>query len=179
MTQSRSERLTRRQFVKTTAVAAAAPTGFPYVVRGAADDKPIRFGVIGAGGRGRGACRNAMEAAPNVKLVAAADLYEDKLVELREKMKDLVEVDPKNCFKGYDAYKKVLEMDLDYVILATPPCYRPEHFTACVEAGKHVFMEKPVSVDPVGIRQMLAAGKKAEQKKLCVVAGTQRRHQAS
>ncbi|HSW45163.1 MAG TPA: Gfo/Idh/MocA family oxidoreductase [Phycisphaerae bacterium] len=181
MTQGKPDRrsLSRRQFVKTSAVAASAVMAAPYVVRGAAADKPIRFGVIGAGGRGRGACRDAMAAAPDVKLVAAADLSDERLADLRDKMKDLVEVDPKNCFKGPDAYKKVLDMDLDYVILATPPSYRPLHFPAAIEAGKHVFMEKPVAVDPVGIRRMLAAGEMATRKKLCVVAGTQRRHEAS
>jgi predicted dehydrogenase len=151
---------------------------FPHVLRGATDEKPIRFGVVGCGGRGRNACRNAMAAAKNVKLVAAADLYEDRLATMREKMKDLIEVDPKYCFQGPEAYRKVIEMDLDYVILAVPPYYRPLHFAAAVEAGRHVFMEKPVAVDPVGIRKMLAAGEKATQKKLCVVAGTQRRHEA-
>ncbi len=189
MTQGNSSRLSRRQFVKTATAAGGAfvaagcaqgpaMSGAPAVARGAAPDKPIRIGVIGAGGRGRGACRDAMAAAPNVKVVAAADLRDDRLVEFPEKMKDLVEIDPKYCFKGPEAYKKVLEMDLDYVILATPPFYRPLHFPAAIEAGKHVFMEKPVAVDPVGIRKMLAAGEMADRKNLSVVAGTQRRHQA-
>jgi len=173
------ERLSRRQFVKTAAAAASATVAFPHVLSGATDDKPIRFGVVGCGGRGREACRNAMEAAPNVKLVAAADLYEDRLEGLRDKVQDKVELDAKYCFTGFDAYKKVLEMDLDYVILATPPCFRPLHLPACIEAGKHVFMEKPAAVDPVGIRKLLAAGEMADRKKLSVVAGTQRRHDAS
>jgi myo-inositol 2-dehydrogenase/D-chiro-inositol 1-dehydrogenase len=179
MKRSGIEELSRRQFVKTAAVAAATATvAFPYVVRGATDDKPIRFGVVGCGGRGQGACRDAMAAAPNVKLTAAADLYEDRLSGLRGKVKDLVELDSKYCFKGHDAYKKVLEMDLDYIILATPPHFRPLHLPACIEAGKHVFMEKPAAVDPVGIRKILAAGEAADKKKLCIAAGTQRRHEA-
>ena len=189
MQRNRSNPLSRRDFVRAAAAAGGAlvagcsqSTGAaagPAVARGAVPDKPIRFGVIGCGGRGRGACREAMQSGPNVKLVAAADLYDDKLADIQKMMKDLVQLDPKYCFKGPDAYKKLLEMDLDYVILATPPNYRPVHFPAAIAAGKHVFMEKPVAVDPVGIRKMLAAGEQADAKKLCVVAGTQRRHEAS
>ncbi len=85
-------------------------------------------------------------------------------------------MDDANCFIGFDAYKRLLEVDLDMVILATPPYFRPEHFQACVEARKHVFMEKPVAVDPVGARAVMAASKQAEAAGLCVVTGTQRRH---
>jgi len=142
------------------------------------DDKLIRIGVIGAGNRGCGACRDAMAASSNVQILAAADLWNDRLTRFRAKMKDLIEVDRKYCFAGFDAYKKVLEMDLDYVILATPPHYRPLHFRAAIESKKHVFMEKPAAVDPVGIRELLVTGHMADQKRLSVVAGTQRRHQA-
>jgi len=189
MKRDNSRGLSRRQFVKTAAAAGGAImagcsqgtgiAGAPAVARGASPDRPIRIGVIGSGGRGSGACVNAMEADKNVKLVAAADLSEDRLADLREKVKKFVELDPKYCFKGQDAYKKVLEMDLDYVILGTPPYYRPLHFQAAIAAGKSVFMEKPVAVDPVGIRTMLASGTIADRKKLSVVAGTQRRHQAT
>lgn len=178
MNGERKGKLSRRQFVKTAAVAASTSVVFPRVLRGATDDKPIRFGVIGCGGRGRQACHDAMTAAKNVKLVAAADLFEERFDMLRDKVKGMAELDSKHCFVGPDAYKKVFEMDLDYVILAVPTYYRPLHFPAAIEAGKHVFMEKPVAVDPVGIRKMLAADEMATQKKLCVVAGTQRRHQA-
>ncbi len=175
----KTDRFSRRQFVKTAAAAASMTVAFPHVLRGAADDKPIRFGVVGCGGRGRGACHDAMSAAPNVKLVAAADLYEDRLEGLRDAAQDMADLDSKYCFLGPDAYKKLLDVDLDYVILATPPCFRPLHLPACIEAGKHVFMEKPAAVDPVGIRKILAAGEEADKKKLCIVAGTQRRHDAS
>jgi len=193
MEQDKNSRISRRQFVKKASMAAAVSGALPYlgcaaggskpsmvgapaVRRGVGPDKPIRFGLIGGGGRGTGASRNAMNADPKAKLVAVADIVPDKLQRVYDKMKDLVEVDQKYRFLGFDAYKKVLEQDLDYVILATPPYYRPEHFEACIEAGVHVFMEKPVAVDPVGCRRIIAAGEKAKAKGLSVVAGTQRRH---
>ena len=88
-----------------------------------------------------------------------------------------MEVADENCFVGFDAYEKVLDSGVDIVILATPPKFRPEQFEAAVKARKHVFMEKPVAVDPVGIRQVIAAAKMAESLGLKVVTGTQRRHQ--
>jgi myo-inositol 2-dehydrogenase / D-chiro-inositol 1-dehydrogenase len=177
MEQNHPSRLSRREFVKSAAVAAAATTAFPYVLRGAESDKPLRIGLIGCGGRGTGAAQDAMNADPKVKVVALADLYKDRLNGCRNAIKGQSEVEEKNCFLGLDAYKKLLELDLDYVILATPPYFRPEHLTAVLEAGKNVFTEKPVGVDPVGLRKVLEAGKIADQKKLCVVAGTQRRHE--
>ena len=94
-------------------------------------------------------------------------------------MRSSVELDDAKCFVGFDAYKRVIDSDVDIVILATPPYFRPEHFQACVEARKHVFMEKPVAVDPVGARAVMAASKQAEAAGLYVVTGTQRRHQWS
>jgi len=173
MSQDWKNRISRREFV---ASATAATVAFPYVVRGAVSDKPIRIGLVGCGGRGTGAVTNALSADPRVTLVAMADLYPDRIQGSLERLKGKVDVDEKYRFLGYDAYKKVLEQDLDYVILATPPYYRPVHFEACIEAGKHVFMEKPVAVDPVGARKIMAAGEKAKAKGLSVVAGTQRRH---
>lgn len=170
-------RMSRRQFVTSAATAAAATAAFPAFVRGAAADKPLRIGLIGSGGRGTGAVSDAITADPSVKLVAMADLYPDRIEGSLERLKDKVEVAPQNRFLGLDGYKKVLEQKLDYVILATPPYYRPEHLAACVEAGVHVFMEKPVAVDPVGARAIMEAGRKAGAKGLSVVAGTQRRHQ--
>jgi len=187
--------ISRRQFVKKAGLVAAAGSALPMfgcaadggkksmvaapaVRRGVGPDKPIRIGLIGCGGRGMGATSNAMEADPKAKLVTVADIFPDKLKRVDLK-KYNVEVDEKHRFLGFDAYKKVLEQDLDYVILATPPYYRPGHLEACVEAGKNVFMEKPVAVDPVGCRRIMAAGEKAKAKGLSVVAGTQRRHAAA
>ena len=96
-----------------------------------------------------------------LELVALADVFEDKVWDCRNKLiKQRVEVPETNCFWGFDAYKSLLEVDLDIVILATPPHFRPEHFDACVQAKKHVFMEKPVCVDPVGARQIMQLQKK-------------------
>jgi myo-inositol 2-dehydrogenase / D-chiro-inositol 1-dehydrogenase len=167
----------RRDFVKTAAAAVAATGAFPYFTWAQQTDRPLKVGVIGCGGRGTGAAMNALEADPNVKIVALADAYQDRLDGCRNELAKKSPVEDKNCFVGFDAFQKLLETDVDYVILATPPYYRPEHFEAAVKAGKHVFSEKPVAVDPVGIRRFLAAGKQADEKQLCVVAGTQRRHE--
>lgn len=171
--------LTRRDFVRTAAAATAVSSAMPRFTWGAAPDKVLKVGVIGCGGRGTGAAHNAMAADDNVKVVALADIAKDRLDRCRKDLKDKrgVDIDDKNCFVGLDSYKELLNTDVDYIILAAPPYYRPEHFTASVLAGKHVFTEKPVAVDPVGIRIMLAAGEAAKRQNLCVVAGTQRRHQ--
>jgi predicted dehydrogenase len=149
-------------------------------------DDTIRVGVIGCGGRGTGAAVNALAAHPKVSIVAMADLFEDRLngsygwLADNDDYADRVNVDPAHKFVGFDAYKQLLAIDnIDYVILATPPHFRPIHFDAAINAGKHVFMEKPVAVDPAGIRKVLDAGARAKQQALSVVAGTQRRHENS
>ena len=181
MKQSDHNQLSRRDFVKSAALAAAATGTLPRFVTGAPPDQPLTVGIVGCGGRGTGAGHNAIMAdSKNVKIVALADIAKDRLEGCRAALKKDrgQEIEDKNCFLGLDAYEKLLAIDeIDYVILATPPYYRPEHFTACTEAGKHVFTEKPVAVDPVGARKMMAAGRKADNKKLSVTAGTQRRHQ--
>lgn len=175
---SNDKGFTRRDFVRTAAVVSAAST-FPRFAWGAANDKPLKIGLIGCGSRGTGAVGNAMAADKNVKVVALADISKGRQDKLRKGLTAEygTDIPDSMCFLGMDAYKKLLETDVDYVILATPPYYRPEHFAAAVAAGKHVFMEKPVAVDPVGIRKVLKAGEQAKSKSLCVVAGTQRRHQ--
>jgi myo-inositol 2-dehydrogenase/D-chiro-inositol 1-dehydrogenase len=179
MQRHKTGEMSRREFVKTTAAVMAATSAFPHLVRGQESGKPLKVGLIGCGGRGTGAAQNALEADPNVKIVALADVFKDRLEGCRKALKDKgkQEIEDKMCFEGFDAYKKLLETNVDYVILATPPYYRPPHFAACIDAGKHVFMEKPVAVDPPGVRKIMAAGKKAAEKGLSVVAGTQRRHQ--
>jgi len=153
----------------------------PTFLATAPDGEPLKAGVVGCGGRGTGAAINHLDAGPNLNIVAAGDVFQDRLDSFRKKLKDEkgVELDDSMCFTGFDAYKKVIESDVDIVILATPPYFRPEHFQACVEARKHVFMEKPVAVDPAGARAIMAASKQAEAAGLCVVTGTQRRHQWS
>lgn len=179
---------TRRDFVKSSAILGAASlvpsalaSGLTYRI-----DDTIRVGVIGCGGRGTGAAVNALAAHPKVNVVAMADLFEDRLngsygwLAENDDFGDRVKVDPAHKFVGFDAYKQLLAIDtIDYVILATPPHFRPIHFDAAIHAGKHVFMEKPVAVDPAGIRKVLDAGARAKQQALSVVAGTQRRHEHS
>ncbi len=150
----------------------------PTLLDQAPDGEPIRAGVIGCGGRGTGAAKNFLNAGPNIELVALGDVFQDRIDKCREEIKKEkgVEVADDKCFVGFDAFEKVLEQDINYVILATPPYFRPEHFQACVEARKHVFMEKPVAVDPVGARSVMASAKQAEAAGICVGTGTQRHH---
>ena len=184
---------TRRDFLKTTSVAATAALAtslFPSGVHAAGGDA-IKVGLIGCGGRGSGAADNVMHAAPNVSIVALADAFEDRLngclnglmnnTANDEKVKELgnkVDVPKDRQFIGLDAYKKVIDCpEVNYVILATPPGFRPYHLRAAVAAGKNIFTEKPVGTDAPGIRKVLEAAEKAKEKNLCIVAGTQRRHQ--
>lgn len=169
--------VSRRDFVKTAAATAAATGAFPYFARAADANAPIKVGLIGCGGRGTGAAHNALAADPNVKVVALADVFKDRVDGCRKDLASKSQIEEKNCFVGFDAYEKLLTVDLDYVMLATPPQYRPLHLEACIKAGRHVFMEKPVAVDPPGIRKIIEAGKAADAKGLSIVAGTQRRHQ--
>ena len=153
----------------------------PSFLATAPDGEPLKAGVVGCGGRGTGAAINHLNAGPNLNIVAAGDVFQDRLDKFRKELKEKkdVELDDSMCFTGFDAFKRVIESDVDIVILATPPYFRPEHFQACVEARKHVFMEKPVAVDPAGARDIMATSKQAEAAGLCVVTGTQRRHQWS
>ncbi len=150
----------------------------PPLLDQAPDGDPIRAGVIGCGGRGTGAAINFLNAGPNIELVALGDVFQDRIDKCRADIKETkgVEVADDKCFVGFDAFKQVLEQDINYVILATPPYFRPEHFQASVEARKHVFMEKPVAVDPVGARSVMASAKQATAAGLCVITGTQRHH---
>ena len=177
--------MTRRDFIKTasaasmaTLVAAVAGSGG----RCAAGDDVIRVGVIGCGGRGTGAAINAVEAAPGVEIVALYDPFQDRidssLKTLTEKVPAAVKVTPETCFTGFDGYKKLLAIKrINYIVTAAPPGFRPLHLEACIEAGKNVFMEKPVAVDPAGVRSVIASSELAAKKGLAIVAGTQRRHE--
>ena len=172
----------RRDFIKTVGAMSVASvlSGAPSVF--AAGSDKIRVGVIGVGGRGTGAAKDCMASSKNVEIVAMGDLFPDHMKTAFDDLKKTLtpeqfKATPESCFTGFDAYKKVLASDVDLVILATPPAFRPQHLQAAIEAGKHVFMEKPVAVDPVGIRQVIAASELAKQKGLGIVAGTQRRHQ--
>jgi len=175
-------RISRRDFVKSSAalsLAALAPSGSRIFAAGS--DK-VRVGLIGCGDRGTGAAKNCVESAEGVEIVAMADVFQDRLdkslAKLKEQVGDRVNVTGDKCFIGFDAYQKLIASGVDMVILATPPGFRPEHLKAAVEAGKHVFMEKPAAVDPVGIRSIIASAELAEQKGLSIVAGTQQRRMA-
>jgi len=176
----------RREFFKTSAASAASAA---VLLAGtsrafAAGDDTIRIGLIGCGGRGRGAAENALNAAENVEIVALADVFPERLKDARNHFKnkrgDACKVTDDTAFLGFDAFQKLINLQqVNYVILATPPHFRPQHLAAAVNAGKNVFTEKPVAVDPVGIRTFIKAGELAKQKGLAIVAGTQRRHDAS
>jgi predicted dehydrogenase len=176
--------LTRREVIKTASLASVAAalsaTGGAYA---AYASERIRVGVIGCGGRGSGAAVDCATASPDVVITALGDLFPDQvqasLAELKKKLPaGQVAATPETCFSGFDAFKKVLAGPVDLVILAAPPFFRPEHLAASIEAGKHVFTEKPVAVDPLGVRSVIATAEKAAAKNLAIVAGTQRRHQA-
>ena len=165
----------RRDFLTTSAGAAlAASLAFPGGVHAAADSL-IKIGLIGCGGRGTGAAINALTVDKNVKLVAMADAFEDKiqlsLANLNKaKIANQVDVKPEACFAGFDAYQKVFDR-CDVVLLATPPHFRPLHLKAAIEAGKHVFAEKPCAVDAPGVRSVLETCELAKKKKLSIVSG--------
>jgi len=172
----------RRDFVKTGAAAAA---GFAFMGSGnfayAGGAETLRYGLIGCGGRGTGAIANAVEADPSVVLVAMGDLFEDHLDESTSKLTKEIgaayQVSDESKFVGWDAFQHVIDSEVDVVILATPPVFRPEHLRYAVDKGRHVFMEKPVAIDPVGARGVMDVGEIAAQKSLSIVAGTQRRHE--
>ena len=191
--------LTRRHFIEKSS---AAATGLsltalaPAIGQGvnAAGTDEVKIGLIGCGGRGTGACMQALVATDSaVKLWAMADLFEDQVETCYKvlstgadkrydrsafpSLSKKMDVPKERRFHGFDSFQDVIDSGVDLVLLATPPGFRPQHFEAAVKAGKHVFMEKPVAVDPPGIRKVIAAAQQAKKKKLSVVAGTQRRHQ--
>ncbi len=134
----------------------------------------IRVGVVGCGGRGSGAAHDCVSSSSGVKVVALADTFKDRL----EGLKKDFNVPDDRCFVGLDAYKQLMALDdVNLVILATPPGFRPKQFAEAIRKGKHVFMEKPVAVCPAGAKMVIEASGLASQKGLGVVAGTQRRHQ--
>lgn len=157
----------------------AKELGLPPILHGAPKGKTLRAGLVGCGNRGTGAAMNFISAGPDLHIVALADVFQDKVDECRDRFAKIKrEIPAEKCFVGFDAYKQLMALpEVDVVLLATPPQFRPEHFKEAVLQNKHVFMEKPVAVDPVGIRSIIASGKKAEAIGLVVVTGTQRRHQ--
>ncbi|MEP3477973.1 MAG: Gfo/Idh/MocA family oxidoreductase [Fuerstiella sp.] len=175
----------RRDFLKTstTAAAGASLVSSLSAVQAAhtSYDETVRLGMIGCGGRCTGAAGQAMNTEGPTKLVAMCDAFDDRLQgslkTLQRKHKDKVDVPKERQFVGFDGYKALLDTDIDLVLIATPPGFRPIHFEAAVNAGKHVFAEKPVAVDPAGIRRFLGAVQKSKEKDLLVQIGLQRRHE--
>jgi predicted dehydrogenase len=202
---NRQNDCSRRAFLTRSSLAAAGAAAIAqlplvHTAFGAADME-IKIGLIGCGGRGTGAALDALGAATkviypqsgyhtedaaegskverqNIRVVALADLFPDRLAECRSQLAKVgVDVPQKQCFTGFEAYQQVLAMpEVNYVILATPPHFRPQQLLAAVNAGKHVFLEKPAAVDAPGVRTVMEAGKLASQKGLGIAAGTQRRH---
>ena len=179
---------TRRDFMKSTSavLAGGALVGTLPIARAAHSfsSDEIKIGLVGCGGRGTGAAGQALDTYTpenRLKLTAVADPFQkritDSLTNLRKKHDSLIDVSDRT-FVGVDAFKRLIESDIDMVILTTPPGFRPLHFETAVKAGKHVFMEKPVATDAPGIRRVLAANKLAKEKKLCVAVGLQRRHES-
>ena len=195
--EANSKNIHRRKFLESTAFAGLSILGagailsscgnkldnkalaLPPIMKGAPKGKKLRAGLVGAGNRGTGAALNFIGSGPDLEIVALADIFQDKVDSCRERFaKYKMDIPAEKCFAGFDAYKKLMALDeVDVVILATPPQFRPEHFEEAVRTNKHVFLEKPVAVDPVGIRSIIATAKKAQALGLNVVTGTQRRHQ--
>ena len=188
--------MTRRSFIRNSALTASGAALTSALGQGvyAAGSEELKIGLVGCGGRGSGATMQALTATKYpVKLWAMGDLFADQIeashgmlssgAEGRydrssfPSLSDKMDVPGERRFSGFDSFQKVIDSGIDMVILATPPHFRPQHFEAAVKAGVHVFMEKPVAVDPVGIRRIMAAAEESKRKNLSVVAGTQRRHQ--
>jgi predicted dehydrogenase len=175
----KSNRNTRREFIRKSG---AAMVGTAFALNFnignpayAMNSNTLKVGLIGCGGRGTGAAFQALSADKDVVLTAMADVFKDRLEEsfenLRKEHKDKLKVDEKGKFIGFDAYKRVIDSDVDVVLLTTPPAFRPLHMEAAVSAGKHIFCEKPLAVDSPGLRKVLDAAHKAKDKNLSVVSG--------
>lgn len=174
----------RRAFVGSSlALTATAGIGgigslaIPGSVHAAGADKTLRVGLIGCGGRGTGAARQALHADKNVKLVAMGDAFDNRLqsslqsLSRIEELASKIDVPKEQQFVGFDAYQKVIDSDVDVVLLTTPPHFRPIHLKAAIDAGKHVFAEKPVAVDAPGVRSVMETCAEAKRKNLSVVSG--------
>src|SRR5438445_4444519 len=168
----------RRDFLKTSVFASgvlAAPGILPGTLFAKENNDTLRVGLIGCGGRGSGAASQALGADNNVVLTAMADVFENQLQNsLKNLQKDFpekVKVTPEKSFVGLDAYQKLIDSGVDVVLLATPPGFRPIHLKAAIDAGKHVFCEKPMATDAPGVRSVMESAKVAKSKSLALVAG--------
>ena len=173
----------RREFLKTSGAAAlggalASPLAFTQKASAAySSSDTLKVGLIGCGGRGSGAAAQALSTGEDVVLTALGDAFEDRVQRSRknlaanEKFGKRVKVSDDACFVGLDAYQKVIDSGVDVVVLGTPPGFRPQHLRAAIEAGKHVFSEKPMATDPPGVRSVLKSAAMAKEKNLSLVAG--------
>lgn len=174
----------RRDFLKASALIAggALLSSIPLAGAYASGSDTIKIALVGCGDRGTGAAVQALSTKFNLKLVAMADAFQDRLegsyTNLKTKFSDKVDVPKDRQFVGFEGYLKAIAL-ADVVLLATPPGFRPMHFEEAIKQGKHVFMEKPVAVDAAGIRKVIAAAEEAKKKKLNVVVGLQRRYQTN
>lgn len=170
-------RSARREFLKSSSALAigGATLGLPSILRGAPNGAKLKIGLVGCGGRGTGAAANALGADSNSELHAVADVFagaaDGAVNNLSHQFKDRINVPPERRFVGLDAYQALIASGVDVVLLATPPGFRPAHFAAAVAAGKHIFCEKPMAVDPVGVRSILESARLSKEKGLSVVAG--------
>lgn len=164
-------------------VATSMLTAKPLFSENLSQTKTFKVGLVGCGGRGSGAAVNTLMADDNVELVAMADVFEDRLqsslarLKSNKKVGSKVKVEKSHQFIGLDAYTQLLKTDIDVVILATPPAFRPWHLKAAVDAGKHVFAEKPIAVDQFGVQMARLACEEAKKKQCFVVAGLQTRYE--
>jgi len=188
----------RRRFISNSALAAIGTIGasqlltsctdgnskrkeimLPELPGQAPDGKVLKAGLIGCGGRGTGAAINFLDAGTNLQITALGDVFQDRLDKCRAELKTQknIEIADEKCFLGFDSYEKVIDSGVDVVLLCTPPHFRPQHVEAAVKAGKHIFMEKPIAVDPVGARSVMVSSERAKQSGLSMVSGTIRRKQ--
>ena len=170
----------RRDFIRhsATGVSAGVVAGIamPRAVHAGGSDI-LKIGLVGCGGRGQGAVENALAADPQTKLTAVGDAFADRahqcLQFLRDnpRLSERIDVDQEHTFVGFDAYRQVIDSGVDVVLLASVPHFRPRHFRYAIEAGKHVFIEKPIAVDASGVRDVLATSELAREQRLSVVSG--------
>lgn len=178
--------LTRRRFLKNSSQATAL-AGFSALTGafGANHDR-IRVGLVGCGGRGTGAARDALTAGPNVQLVSMGDIFPDRvqqslssltrLAKTDAGLRDCVNVEPDRCFAGLDACRRVIDSGIDYVLLCTPPGFRPEHIEYAVKRGVHIFSEKPCATDSPGVRRIRALEDEMKRKGIALLSGFNSRH---
>jgi len=179
---AKTKRISRRDLLKAGAAVSAGALLSPGSRVFAAGSDKMGVALIGCGSRGTKDAIDCLKSADGVEMVAMADMFQDRidgsLAEMKKACPDKVKVTPETMFLGFDAYSKVIAMkEVDVVMLTTPPAFRPQMVKAALEANKHIFMEKPGAVDPVGVRSLLASAELADKKHLSIVVGTQQRWQ--